>query len=40
MKSCENCIHHKRRLGFLGWRPFCALYKVFRSLICIDWRKR
>lgn len=38
--SCENCAHSKPRLQYLGFRPWCKLYKKFTTLRCVDFRPK
>jgi hypothetical protein len=40
IETCTGCKHAGRRWKFLGWRPFCLLYKTLRDIRCIDWRSK
>lgn len=40
VKTCDGCRWAGRRWRFLGWRPYCNLYRANRNERCIDWSAR
>lgn len=38
--TCTGCKWATKKWKFLGWRPYCSLYKAIRDVRCIDWSRR